>query len=181
MAAFKSVSALKKHIEAQVAKVLMTEVADVMREVQRDAINKEVYNVYPDPPVMYHRRDANGGLADPNNMVTTVSGTTLRFRNITPPNGDYDQFNTTPGLYYRTDYAYDGCERSYVFDLPALIEYGDAGGVGGYTHKHSSRPWGPTFLAPRPFMESTRNELKKNKFHVNALHYGLIRAGFKVK
>lgn len=164
MATFKSFAALKKHIESTVAKVLENEVADVMREVQRDAINEEVYNVYPDPPVVYQRRDFDGGLADPNNMIVKVNGTTLKFSNITPPN-----------------LSYDGFESSYVTDFPALIEYGDGGSGGSYTYRHSSRPWGPTFLAPRPFMERTREELRVNRYHVNALWYGLLRAGFKVK
>ena len=164
MSTFTSFAALKKHIEAQVARVLENEVAEVMREVQRDAINEEVYNVYPDPPVVYERRDFDGGLADPSNMIATVTGTTLKFTNKTPPNTGYDNF-----------------ESSYVIDLPALIEYGDSGSGGSYTYKHSSRPWGPTFLAPRPFMEHTREELRVNRYHVNALHYGLLKAGFRVK
>lgn len=164
MPTFTSFAALKRHIEASVAKVLENEVTEVMREVQRDAINEEVYNVYPDPPVVYQRRDAGGGLADPNNMIATVTGTTLRFSNITPPN-----------------MAYNGFESSYVVDLPALIEYGDSGAGGSYTYKYSSRPWGPTFLAARPFMERTRTELRANRYHVNALHYGLLKAGFRVK
>lgn len=164
MANFKSFAALKKHIESNVAKILENEVATVMREVQRDAINEEVYNIYPDPPVVYDRRDFAGGLADYSNMVAVVTGTTLKFTNITPPNLSYDSFG-----------------GSYVVDLPALIEYGDAGSGGSYTYKYSSRPWGPTFLEPRPFMERTREELRANRYHVNALWYGLLRAGFRVK
>ncbi|MBO5970931.1 MAG: hypothetical protein J6S14_20840 [Clostridia bacterium] len=168
---FSSVAALKVHIEKQVAKVLANEVADVVRDVQKEAIEEEVYGVYP-RTVKYDRRKDNGGLSDEDNMLADVKGTVLRIRNVTRPNDEYDA--------YDTQFADDGCERSYVFDLPALIEYGDAGAV-GYTHKHSSMPSGPTFLEPRPFVARTREELQKHGYHVNALRYGLIKAGFKVK
>lgn len=175
---FKSVADLRRHVEKQIAKSLVADVADVVRDVQQEAIQEEVYNVYPQT-VKYDRRKENGGLADPKHMVANLQGLVLRVRNITPPNEEYDVFDG-PGTTYKAQFAEDGCERSYVFDLPVLIEYGDAGVVGGYTHKHSSMPSGPTFLEPRPFTERTRQELRKHKFHVNALAYGLTKAGFKV-
>ena len=176
---FRSIADLKKHIERQVAKTLEAEVADVVRDVQKEAIQQEVYDVYPQT-VKYDRRKDGGGLSDEENMIAIVQGTTLRVRNVTRPNAEYDVFDGA-GSAYKEQYAEDGCERSYVFDLPVLIEYGDAGVVGGYTHKHSSMPSGPTFLAPRPFVARTRQELRQNKYHINALHYGLLKAGFRVK
>ena len=177
---FTSIAALKAHIEKKVAEALKDEVATVIRDVHIDAIQEEVYDAYPET-VLYRRRMYDGGLADPDNMPAIVTGTTLVMRNVTQPNEEYDQFNWRHRGMLRTQYSYDGCERSYVFDLPALIEYGDAGIVGGYTHKHSSMPWGPTFLEPRPFMQRTKAELRQHKYHVNALNYGLRKKGLRVK
>lgn len=176
---FRTVAELKRHIERTIAQSLATDVADVIRDTQKEAIQEEVYDVYPQT-VKYDRRKDSGGLSDEDNMVATVSGLSLRVRNITPPNEEYDVFDGA-GTAYRAQFAEDGCERSYVFDLPVLIEYGDAGVVGGYTHKHSSMPSGPTFLNPRPFTERTRQELRKHKYHENALAFGLVKAGFRVK
>lgn len=170
---------MKRHIEQQVAKTLGAEVADVVRDVQKEAIQKVVYDVYPQT-VKYDRRKENGGLADEDNMAAFIKGTTLTIRNITRPNEEYDVFGDA-ATSYTSQFAEDGCERSYVYDLPALVEYGDSGVVGGYTHKHSSMPSGPTFLEPRPFVAQTRKELRQHKYHVNALAYGLTKAGFKVK
>lgn len=168
---FSNVADLKKYIEKRAVKILAKEVADVVRSVQKEAIKKEVYSVYP-RTVRYERRKGDGGLSDEDNMLADIQGTVLRIRNVTQPNDEYD--------FYDAQFADDGCERSYVFDLPALIEYGDAGSV-GYTHKHSSMPSGPTFLEPRPFVARTKEELRRHGYHVNALRHGLMKAGFKVE
>ena len=39
---------------------------------------------------------------------------------------------------------------------------------------------GRTYETPRPFFENTRNELRKNKQHVQALKLGLIKRGITV-
>lgn len=179
---------LKKQIEARVKKALVEDVAEVVKENESDTIERVVYGVYSDPPVVYRRRRGSGGLSDPDNMHVRVLDNAIEVLNNTPPNYAYNgheeddyRFERSilgSGVWYESG---DGCTIRYPVGLDELVEYGDGGPGGEYTHKHSSKPEGPTFLEPRPFTQETINTLRANKQHVNALRYGLMRSGARVK
>lgn len=179
---------LKKQIEARVKKALAEDVAEVVKENESDTIERVVYGVYSDPPVVYRRRRGSGGLSDPDNMHVRVLDNAIEVLNNTPPNYAYngheedayhfDRSILGSGAWYESE---DGCTIRYPVGLDELVEYGDGGPGGEYTHKHSSKPEGPAFLEPRPFTQETINTLRTNKQHVNALRYGLMRSGARVK
>ena len=151
---------LKKQIEARVKKALVEDVAEVVKENESDAIERVVYGVYSDPPVYNYTPPNyayNGHEEDAYHMERSILGS---------------------GAWYESG---DGCTIRYPVGLDDLVEYGDGGPGGEYTHKHSTKPEGPTFLEPRPFTQETVNTLRANKQHVNALRYGLMRSGAKVK
>ena len=185
----KSLNALKAELEKRVAESLLDDVAEVVRENEIESIESIVYGTYSDPPVKYKRRRGNGGLSDPDNMPAFVNGTKMTMYNTTPPSYAYNEHNDEYHMerapqgwrsawYESSD---DGCTIRYPVGLDELVEYGDGGPGGEYTHKHSTKPEGPTFLNPRPFTHATIAKLDINKQHVNALKYGLLRRGFKVK
>ena len=179
---------LKKQIEARVKKALVEDVAEVVKENESDTIERVVYGVYSDPPVVYRRRRGSGGLSDPDNMHVRILDNAIEVINNTPPNYSYNGHEEDAyhfersilgsGAWYESG---DGCTIRYPVGLDELVEYGDGGPGGEYTHKHSSKPEGPAFLEPRPFTQETINTLRTNKQHVNALRYGLMRSGAKVK
>ena len=179
---------LKKQIEARVKKALVEDVAEVVKENESDTIERVVYGVYSDPPVVYKRRRGNGGLSDPENMRVRELDNAIEVYNDTPPNYAYNGHEEDAyhmersilgsGAWYESG---DGCTIRYPVGLDDLVEYGDGGPGGEYTHKHSTKLEGPTFLEPRPFTQETVNALRANKQHVNALRYGLMRSGAKVK
>lgn len=155
---------LKKQIEARVKKALVEDVAEVVKENESDAIEELVYTIYSDPPVEYDRRMRDGGLSDPKNMKVRALGNRIEVYNNTPLNPDYPN------------------DKAYSLDL--LVEYGDRGPGGEYLYKTvdpTKKPEGPTYLLPRPFTKVTVQTLRANKQHVNALRYGLMRSGAKVK
>ena len=81
---------LKKQIEARVKKALVEDVAEVVKENESDTIERVVYGVYSDPPVVYKRRRGNGGLSDPENMRVRELDNAIEVYNDTPPNYVYN-------------------------------------------------------------------------------------------
>ena len=158
---------LKKQIEARVKKALVEDVAEVVKENESDTIERVVYGVYT--PVLYRRRRDNGGMIDHENMRVNVLDNAIEVYNDTPVTHYFD----------KVDCSYH-CPIKNVVSLDLLLEYGDGGPGGEYTHKHTS-VGEPTFLGPRPFTKETINALKTNKQHVSALRDGLMRSGAKVK
>lgn len=90
---FDNLDSLFDQIEDDVQDVLEHEVADVVKEHMKLAVNSRVYDAYT--PEYYKRRMSNGGLSDIDNMEAKVEGNTLTVRDDAPlDNG-------------RTDYALD--------------------------------------------------------------------------
>ncbi|GAA0346930.1 hypothetical protein GCM10008931_42760 [Oceanobacillus oncorhynchi subsp. oncorhynchi] len=137
--------------------VLANEVYQTVVDVESKNVQKTVYNAYS--PLVYKRRGENGGLADPKNHVATFSYAgnmvTMAVR------------NTTKG---QDGFGY----------LSGLIEYGHDAGYGQYDYPYSSVQV-PTFLAPRPFISSTKAELERTLAHLTAMKAGMRNRGIKVK
>lgn len=138
---------------------LRHEVADAVVEAEVQAIEENVYGVYS--PKMYDRRGDMGGFADPHNIEATVSNGKLKVRNVTEPNpgGTLDNARVTTGKH-----------------LDQLIAYGH--GSGGF---YDFPKGGASFMAPRPFVEKTVDDLRRRNAHVEALKDGLKRLGIKTK
>nr|DAI49482.1 MAG TPA: hypothetical protein [Caudoviricetes sp.] len=63
---------------------LQGKVADGLKESVSRMAQKKVYDAYTPQPIFEEaRRGKHGGIADPNNMITHVEGTTLTLDNVT--------------------------------------------------------------------------------------------------
>ena len=153
---YRSFAELKEDIQALVDDALKYEVADAIKDCEALTIEKVVYDVYS--PNTYERREYEGGLADPENMVEYVKNGTLTVDNLT-------EFNQYPA------------SSNSGIGLAELVEYGDGGG--GY-HYDYGRP-GAEFKHPRPFTQETINTLKSSKLHVEVLKKALRARGLDVK
>lgn len=76
--------ALESKIIKAIPKILEEDVKPNASTMIRNEIKKSVYNTYT--PVEYIRREARGGLLDPDNTVVQVDGLRISAKNITKPN-----------------------------------------------------------------------------------------------
>lgn len=153
-----SLAELEKMIMAKVNSVLVNVVADVVKDEIESTVYEEVYEKY-DPSTYYRRKHQNMGLADKSQMnAVLINSGVLSVTDDAPFNPD-----NTDGTYAPTA-EYDGQreygEIDYSKSLAYNIEYG-----WGYQMTDYSRP--------RPFIEKTIENLKRNKNHVEALKDGL--------
>ena len=119
MAASKSLKDLFKKLNGRINSALDNEVFEKVREVELEAIQTEVYDVYT--PKVYIRRGEYGGIGDPYN-IEKVGGAAkngrLIVKNTTEPNDSNPNWTTDK-------------------ILPELIEYGHSRYVryrGGHGH-----------------------------------------------
>ena len=100
-----------------------------------------------------------GGFADPGNIEgTLVADGELVVENVTPFNPGYETANSGSGL-------------------AGLIEYGD--GYQGHTYDYYPKNKPATYAEPRPFMEDTRDIVKRGLKHTIAT--ALEDRGLEVK
>jgi hypothetical protein len=162
----KTLKELFAQIQAQIGDVLGNEVAEMVKDVEYDTIQEEVYDKYHigedgqwTVPFEYERRGAEGGLRDRENMISNVSddGTTLTVTNVT-------KGKTDPGL-----------------ELAPLVEYGDDAGYGSYEGKRNRDETQDQYLSPRPFTQRTAEKIARENIHVKKLREGLKKRGLKVE
>jgi hypothetical protein len=153
---------IQQKIQSKIADAMNNEVADVVRKVEQEAIQEEVFDKYPNP-VEYIRRSV-GGLDDPNNMVANTQlqadgSVLLMVENITMSNPNYLPEGKEP------------------FKIAGVIEYGH--GWNGYIYDYPRK--GAPYMKGRPFIRSTAEQLKNNPEIVKAFKKGLRRNGLNVK
>ena len=149
-----SLSELKRILQEKIDVALLTDTADTVSEVMMEHIVTDVYESYI--PVMYNRRYNNGGLADPDNISVSLDEYGRLY---------VGQF-TLSDKYYRMG-EYILTSSNYGKPIADIIETGK-----GYD-----------VVSPgaRPFLKNTREDLQKNKQHVDALKKGLKKQGLEVK
>jgi hypothetical protein len=142
---------LKTKLKSKIDDALRNEVAEIVTETMLSNIKTEVYDAYN--PKRYERRYDDGGIVDEGNIVSKVKGNTLTVENITMSNKEYLPKGEKP------------------FKIAGVIEHGSGAGYGEYDYYDPGA---------RPFLEETRNDLIKNKQHIDAIKKGLKRQGIDV-
>lgn len=148
----KNLKELEKELRKRIDIAMLTDVTQTVSEVMIDHIQQDVYDTYE--PTVYNRRWDNGGLADPNNVVSSMEGNTLIVENYTLGN---QYINGRNG----------DVSKNYNKPIVNIIETGV-----GYDTR---------FNMKRPFIENTIYDLATNKYHVEALKQGLNKTGLEVK
>lgn len=151
---FNSLSALETYLKNAIDVALENQVADKVKDEVTSSASKIVYGAYE--PEFYSRR---GSLEQKENIGTYVSGNVL-----------------TATMNHVFNEGYDTTNHGY--GLAALIEYGH--GAGGFYDYPFSRKR-PTFLAPRPFVETSIDRMESSGTHIRALKDGLQSQGINVK
>lgn len=145
----KNFKELEKELKKRIDFALLTDVTQVVSEVMIDHISEDVYDSYES--TMYDRRYDNGGLLDPDNIVSSLEGSTLVIENHTVGN----------------PYITGSISKNSGKAIAGVIETGI-----GYDTNFSMR---------RPFIKNTRYDLFTNKYHVKALKQGLNKLGLEVR
>lgn len=164
MPEFSKWSDLEKFLKEKIKDSLQHETFEAVRDVQQKNIDDVVYSVYK--PKKYKRRDINEGLiADENIIMTPIGDDAIEVSNITKPNpyGIPQERVTTEGK-----------------SLPGLIEFGDDNGYGVYDFPPSDGE-DDAYMHPRPFIQSTREDLSEHKQHIKAFRAGLENRGIKTQ
>lgn len=162
---FNSIRDFEKYLNEQMAKVLITDVAQVVKNKEQEKVITEVYDKYqpgtPDhEPWVYKRRGWQGGLADQSNMnsyvTNTLGGVELTVENVTKGQDDTN------------------------LNIADLVEYGDNQGHGQYDYKKNRDGTANEYLAARPFQEDTVTELEMTGEHIDAFKLGMRRQGINL-
>ena len=151
-----NLSQLRQLIQDHVKKIAVEEMAESVKQVESDEIEKEVYEQYS--PTQYIRRKENEGLIDKNNMQVysneTDKGINIEITNDTKGNENY--------------------KNHEVGFIDEIIEKGE-----GYTWENSEianmQPY------PRPFTEKTIENLQQNKQYIDVLKKEMQKLGYKIK
>lgn len=158
---FKNLKEVENYIIQQANKVLETHVAPTVKdEIESSVI--EMQDKY-DPTYYIRRSSSNslnsGGLADKNTMHhNLISSGVLEVTPQADFNYDFAENHGFPSIYGNVDY-----NKSLVSNI-----------IGGYGDK--SHPWN----RPRDFVEDTRENLRRNKNHVESMKDGLRAKGIEV-
>jgi hypothetical protein len=164
MPTYDSFEALFAGINKDIENAMRNEVAEVVKKVESEKVESEVYNKYKPStsdgePWRYERRKTNGGLADTANMIPKTNlitnGVELTVENIT-----------------------EGSQDS--FKISDLIEGGDGTSGKQYQYKTNRDGTAYQYLKARPFQRKTEEELAKTGEHEKALKVGLRRNGLDV-
>ncbi len=163
MPTFNNINELRKYVQGQIDKSLMTDVSEVIKDTMVESIQKTVYDVQSKS--VDRRRGSNGGLLDRNNIRAGLqSSGELRVWNETQVNPL--RHNEMPGYDVGDNSFFNNAfPRSY--GLAEIIEYGNTKGI----IQNESRP----------FMENTNDMLEKSGKHINALKKGLTKANIEVE
>jgi hypothetical protein len=146
---FNNLKDLEKYLQAKINESLKSDVADaVCDELESSAL--EMLSEYE--PLVYERRSSSnslgsGGIADKNTMSSELISSGVLI--VTPKAERNMDFSKYPGWGYDTN-------KSLAENL-----------IEGYGNRQY--PWNQ----PRDFIEDTRENLRKNKNHVEAMRDGL--------
>ena len=130
MPEFKSLSALESYLQEKVNAALSNQVAEVVKEVEAQNAEAQVYDVYQ--PTTYNRRYS---LSNPENIEATVKNGTLELCYDVDFNSGYGTKNSGP-------------------DLAGLVEHGD--GWNGYRYDYP----GGVYSGARPFIRTTKLQVQ---------------------
>lgn len=148
MSSFSSFRDLINYVQRKIDDVLINEVTNEVKRVELKHIAEDVMQVYI--PKQYERRDT-GGIEDPDNINgELVRPGTLEVKNTTTFSPDPESNNFGTGLV-------------------GLIEHGD--GWNGHRYEYGNN--NAEYKGPRPFVQNTKNDLKNNSKHIEALKKGL--------
>lgn len=174
----KNLKELEKVLMRMISDVLHNEVAETVKSVQVAKVQTEVYDKYPNPK-KYDRRKTgsrNGtlGLQNRDNIKIIES-------KINKNSASVILQNQTAG---DNDLGEGSIIKKY--NLAYLIEYG-----------HKTNPYGleydymgkgslslgilPNYAEPRPFIQPTVDDLRKNNNHIDAMRRGLRKKGLDVR
>jgi hypothetical protein len=162
---FSNLKQLEKYLNKQMADVLQNEVAEKVKDVEQESIDRTVYRGYqptsPDSePWVYERRRDDGGLRDRRNMEEAITHTS---------NGvELSVENTTTG-------------KDDNFEIADLVEYGDGTNGKEYTFKRNRDDTAKQYLRGRPFTQETVETLERTGEHVDEMRKGLKRKGLDVE
>jgi hypothetical protein len=152
-----------EQLSGQVEEIMHTKLSKKTTKIQRENIDKVVYEVY-EPSFYVRRRMKDGGLR-----------WGARSEMVRPPN----RFTSVMSVHNvaKANMLY---KKSTFKDLPYLIEYGhDIGGE--YDYPNNRDDTGGKYTKPRPFMHETYKEIMNKNLLNNTLKYGLRRLGYQVK
>lgn len=150
---FKSYKDLEGFLKQKIKIVLENDVAEVIKDEIQSSISDEVYSVYE--PKNYERRGyTDGGLGDKNTMTVELVGD--------------DTIKVTPDAERNTSYEFAGVG----YDTSKSLAENIIEGYGNRAH---------VWNQPRDFIEETKNNLKRNKHHVEVLKDGLEKYGIITK
>lgn len=155
MPTFSSLQDLTRYVQDNINEVLEDEVLNAVRTAMLRHVEADVYDKYS--PREYVRRREDGGLSDPDNIVSDLASDGVVWI------GNSAEFSQDPP------------SDNYGWELSGLIEFGD--GWDEYYYEHP-KP-NAAFLKPRPFISNTRRELKSTKPHIAAMKKGLQSRGIK--
>lgn len=168
MPTFNNFDDLMKFIKQEVADSMQTDVAEVVKQVEQEMIQIDVYDVYNivngvhQEPYVHVRRKTYGGLQDTQNMKAEIV-------EVSNDNVVLSITNETRG------------DKQTSLYVAPLVEYGDMSGYGEYNYKTNRDGTAWQYLQARPFTADTIKELEASGKHVNALRESLIRKGFNVE
>ena len=165
----KDIKELEKELQDRIDAALLTDVAEMVRDVMTDHINRDVYDVYE--PSQYTRRynesgidinsrfdDTNNtGLLDPANITAYIDRT-----------GILTVENDTVGSKYYYKKGSKVISKNAGKPIAGVIETGN-----GYDVWDDAEP--------RPFIANTRDEIREGDYHIKALKQALKRMGLDVK
>lgn len=149
---FTDIDALLADVQKSINKSLKDEVMEAVREVELKHIQDDVLDVYS--PSIYNRR-GSGGIDDVRNIVGTVKDGRLTVENETPFNEAYGSRNHGTGLAYMIN----------------------EGGNSEHDYDYGFRGMEAPYAEPRPFIESTIEELDKTEIIEEALARGMKKDG----
>jgi hypothetical protein len=146
MPEFNNLNNLFNFIKEKIEESLKTDVAQTIKEVEREHVYKDVYSKYE--PRRYERKMDDGGLSSIKNMDHDVK-----------INGDSIELTITNK---RTD------EKTGKY-IPYVVETGI-----GYDYTEPDYPNPPyTYQNPRPFTKETIKDLQQHKQHIMTLKRSL--------
>jgi len=151
---FTSLKQLEQYIQQKIDETLLDDVSETVKDELQSSVSDVVYTK---TPTEYIRRNLkNGSLGDKSTMNSElISNGVLEVS----PDADFNHpFASTHGGYGAVD-----LDKS----LAENIEFG----YGSKTH------W---YDIPRPFVQESKENLKKSKAHVESMRDGLIKRGLDI-
>jgi hypothetical protein len=154
---FRSLKSLEAYLKNKIKSAIQDEVPRKVKQTMQENILREVYLKYS--PKMYERRGNDGGLMDEENIIYNVlNSNTLEFMNVTKRNLNFNNEYLAPVIEFGHREAQRRGYRGYSYPYPKYA-----------------------YFYPRPFIKSTREDLYKNKIHVEAFREGLKKFGITTK